>query len=121
MKSALKSDGKLLVTFGPPWYAPYGSHMQFFTRMPWVNILFSERTVMRVRARYRSDGAMRYRDVESGLNQMTVAKFEALVKRNGLLLEEGRYQCIKGLNGLGRIPFLRELFVNHISCVLRQA
>ena len=55
MKSALKPDGRLYITFGPPWYAPYGSHMHFFTRVPWVNLLFSERTVMAVRARYRND------------------------------------------------------------------
>src|SRR6266446_6644957 len=46
MKSALKSKGSILITFAPPWFAPYGSHMHFFTKVPWVNILFSEKTVM---------------------------------------------------------------------------
>lgn len=39
----------LLITFGCPWLSPYGSHMHFFTKMPWINVFFSETTVMRVR------------------------------------------------------------------------
>ncbi len=31
MKSMLKAGGRLFITFGPPWYAPWGSHMHFFT------------------------------------------------------------------------------------------
>ena len=60
MRWALNQDGSLLITFGPPWYAPYGSHMHFFTKVPWVNIFFDEKTVMKVRAYFRSDGATRY-------------------------------------------------------------
>ncbi len=46
MHARLKPGGTLLITFGPPWYAPYGAHMQFFTKIPWVHLLFSERTIM---------------------------------------------------------------------------
>ena len=42
MISALTPEGRLFITFGNPWFSPYGSHMQFFTKVPWVNILFSE-------------------------------------------------------------------------------
>lgn len=118
MKSALKPDGKILITFGPPWLSPLGSHMSFFTPVPWVNVLFSERTVMNVRSRYIRDGAMRYEDVDGGLNKMTVRKFEKIVDRCGLEVGYRRYQCVKRLNFLARLPIARELFVNHISCVL---
>jgi 2-polyprenyl-3-methyl-5-hydroxy-6-metoxy-1,4-benzoquinol methylase len=60
MRSSLQPDGLLLVTFAPPWYAPYGGHMTYITRMPWVHLLFPERTVMAIRSRYRNDGATRY-------------------------------------------------------------
>lgn len=40
MKWLLKQDGKIFITFGPPWFSPYGSHMHFFTKAPWANILF---------------------------------------------------------------------------------
>lgn len=119
MKSALKKGGLLLITFGPPWFAPYGSHMQFFTKLPWVNIMFNEETVMAVRSRFRNDGATKYEGVEGGLNRMTVAKFEHIIATIGLVIEYKRYDCVKGLNFLGTIPFLRELFINHITCLLR--
>ena len=118
MASALRPGGRILVSFGPPWLAPTGSHMHFFTRVPWVNVLFSERTVMAVRARYRSDGALRYEDVESGLNRMTVGRFERLTAQCRLKIQERRYRCAKGLNFLQYVPGVRELFINNVSCVL---
>jgi len=118
MKRLIHDDGVLLISFGPPWYAPYGSHMHYFCKVPWLNLLFSERTVMRVRSRYRSDGALRYVDVESGLNQMSLAKFERLVDNAGLEVRQWRLTCVKGVNVLARLPVLRELFVNNVSCVL---
>ncbi|MFL5541699.1 MAG: class I SAM-dependent methyltransferase [Longimicrobiaceae bacterium] len=121
MRGALAPGGCILVTFGPPWLAPSGSHMHFFTRVPWVNLLFRERTVMAVRARYRHDGARRYGEVESGLNRMTLARFERAVAAAGLRLERRRYRCVKGLPLLDRIPLARELFVNVVDAVLAPA
>lgn len=118
MKGALSPGGKILIAFGPPWFAPYGSHMRFFTRVPWLNLLFSERTVLNVRGHFRQDGAKRYEEVESGLNKMSVRKFERTLSAVGLRTEFRRYQCVKKLNVLARWPFLRELFVNEINCVL---
>lgn len=119
MKSALKPGGAILIVFCPPWFAPYGSHMHFFTKVPWVNLLFDEETVMNVRAHFRSDGARRYEEVESGLNKMTVAKFESLIARSGLKIEYRKYEGVKGLDFLGRVPAVRELFINRISSALR--
>ena len=118
MRRLLKPGGRLLITFGPPWFAPYGSHMHFFCKVPWLNLLFTERTVMAVRARFRDDGAKRYEDCESGLNKMSVAKFERLVAACGLKVEYRRYDCIKGLDFLGKLPLLRELFINHVTATL---
>ena len=118
MQAILEQDGVIFITFGPPWLAPWGSHMHFFTTVPWLNILFGEATVMKVRARFRSDGATRYEEVESGLNKMTVTKFERLVEQSGLDVLYRRYDCVKGLNFLSRIPGLRELVINNVSCEL---
>lgn len=119
MSDSLKPEGKLLITFGPPWYAPYGSHMHFFTKVPWVNLLFSENIVMKVRGHFRNDGARKYDQVESGLNKMSVARFENLVLNNsGLHVIYSRYDCVKGLNFLAKIPLVRELFINHLSVIL---
>ncbi|CAN5864331.1 hypothetical protein BH24ACI4_BH24ACI4_08100 [soil metagenome] len=58
--------------------------MVHFTKLPWVNVLFSERTVMQVRARFRDDGATRYEEVVMGLNRMTIARFERLIRASGM-------------------------------------
>jgi len=121
MRLLMNSKGVVLISFGPPWYAPHGSHMHFFTKIPWVNILFDERTVMNVRKEFRSDGANRYEEVRGGLNRMTVAKFEKLVSESGLHVISKKYRCVKGVNFLGKIPFARELFINNVSCVLSKA
>lgn len=118
MRAALRPGGRILVSFDCPWLSPYGSHMHFFTRVPWVNILFSERTVMAVRGRFRSDGATRYEEVESGLNRMTVGRFERIAAQSGTRMDRRLYRCIKGLDFLGKLPLARELFINHVSCVL---
>ena len=120
MTAALRPGGRILITFGPPWFAPSGSHMHFFTRLPWINILFAESTVMRVRARYRTDGAQRYEDVESGLNRMTVRRFERILRRCGLRAERRQYTCIRRISVLQYLPALRELFINNVACVLRK-
>lgn len=118
MKSLIHQDGKILITFGPPWFAPYGSHMHFFCKIPWLNIIFSERTVMNVRAQYRNDGAKHYEEVESGLNKMTVRRFEEIISIAGLVIRYKKYSCIKGQDWLAKLPIIRELFINRISVIL---
>lgn len=118
MKELLKPGGKIYITFGPPWYAPYGAHMHFFTKIPWVNILFSEKTIMSVRSKFRNDKAKKFEEVEGGLNKMTVAKFNYLIKKSGLTIDYLAYNCVKGKNFLSKIPIIKELFINNISCIL---
>jgi hypothetical protein len=121
MRPAVSRNGAILVTFGPPWFAPYGSHMQFFTNLHWVNLLFSEDTVMRVRARYRSDGATRYEEVEGGLNRMSLAKFERLVRSCHTRIVYRKYEAVKRMDWLTKVPVARELLTNHASFILSLA
>ncbi|MFK8066883.1 MAG: class I SAM-dependent methyltransferase [Gammaproteobacteria bacterium] len=121
MRSTLKPDGRLLITFGPPWYAPFGSHMQYFCKVPWINLVFSEKTIMSVRSLYRNDGAEYYKDIKSGLNQMSLKKFETLAKECDLHIEHAHYTGVKNLNFLTRIPYLRELFTNQVSVIVKKS
>ena len=118
MKRLLAPGGLILITFCPPWFAPYGAHMHFFTKVPWVNLLFSERTVMSARGRFRSDGARRYEDVEMGLNRMTIRRFERIIAAPGMTVAWRQYVCVKKLNLLSHVPLVRELLINVASCVL---
>jgi SAM-dependent methyltransferase len=118
MKELLKPGGKIYLTFGPPWYSPYGAHLHYFTKVPWVNLLFSERTLMNVRSRFRNDGATKFEEVEGGLNKMSVAKFYDIIQKSGMLIEYLKYDCVKGLNFLSKVPVAKELFTNNITCIL---
>ena len=115
MRSALGPDGEIFITFAPPWYAPWGAHMAFFCRLPWVHVIFPEQTVIEARSRFRSDNATSYRDLY--LAQMSIRKFTRIVKRSGLRCSSLRLDCSLGMNWLRFTP-LRELFVNRVSCVL---
>lgn len=118
MRLALKENGALFITFGSPWFSPHGSHAQFFIPLPYANLFFSEKAIMNIRAYFRNDGAHRYEDVEGGLNKMTVVKFERILSSCGMRLLYKRYDCVKKLNFLKILPYMRELFINRISCIL---
>jgi SAM-dependent methyltransferase len=118
MLGHLKPDGKLIITYGPPWYAPYGAHMHFFTRVPWVHLLFPERIVCKVRNAYRRPipgGANAYR---GDMNQLSIAGFLRLVAAEAVDVTMIKLACVKGWNFLGWIPTLRELFVINVACIL---
>lgn len=118
MRDALRPGGLLIVTFSPPWLSAYGAHMHHFTPVPWVHLLFPERTIMRVRARYQNDGATRYEDVEGGLNRMTLRKFERLVRESGMAVRHMAYTPMKGLPFVTSVPVVREFCTTRVDCVL---
>ena len=65
-----------------PARSPPTNDMGFFCKVPWIQLLFSDRTILEARSFYRSDGARTYR--EAGLGQMSIAKFERVVRDCGL-------------------------------------
>jgi SAM-dependent methyltransferase len=75
MRGLLKSDGCVLASFGPTWYHPLGGH--FFSVFPYAHLLCSESALVRWRSLYKKDGARSF--TESGLNRMTIRRFEKLV------------------------------------------
>lgn len=118
MRSRLKHDGKLVISFAEPWWSNSGSHMDGFCKLKWVNILFSEKTVMSVRSQYRTDGATRYEEIEGGLNRMSVSKFERIIKESGMKVEWSKLWATRNLPMVTRIPILRELLTSACSVVL---
>lgn len=118
MKSMTRPGGRILITFAEPWLSPRGSHMDNFCRVPYLNILFSEKTVMAVRSRFKDDGATRYEEIRSGLNKMTLAKFERIVRNSGLTVEHQNFFATKNLPIVKGIPYLREFLVSAVTCIL---
>ncbi|MGH9575187.1 MAG: class I SAM-dependent methyltransferase [Candidatus Acidiferrales bacterium] len=85
MHELLKPDGAVFASFGPTWYHPLGGHL--FSVFPWSHLIFSERALIRWRSDLRSDGANHFAEVEGGLNQMTISRFERLVEQSPFLFE----------------------------------
>jgi SAM-dependent methyltransferase len=115
----VKPGGLVIVSFAEPWLSHNGSHMGGFAKIPWVNVLFSEQTVMNVRSRYRDDGARKYEDVRGGLNRMTLRKFESIVRKSGAQVEELKYHTTLGLPAVDRVPVVREFLVSAATCLMR--
>jgi len=115
MRAALAPSGKIFMAFAPPWNAPWGAHMAYFCRLPWVHLVFSERKVMDVRRVFRPGAERTYGEV--GLAQMSLANFERIIRESGLMVRHLRYDCVYGMNWLSG-TLLRELFVNCVSCIL---
>jgi ubiquinone/menaquinone biosynthesis C-methylase UbiE len=118
MKLMIHPRGKILLTFAEPWLSPRGSHMDNFCRVPYINVLFSEKTVMSVRSRFKDDGATRYEDIVSGLNRMTLAKFERIIRNSGLKVEHQNFFATKNLPLVKHIPLMREFLVSAVTCIL---
>lgn len=85
MWTLLKPDGYILASFGPTWYHPLGGHL--FSIFPWSHLLFSEAALIRWRSDLRNDGATRFSEVDGGLNQMTLARFEKIVAASPFRIE----------------------------------
>ena len=78
MNTLLQPEGEVLVSFGPTWYHPLGGHL--FSVFPWAHLIVNEKALIRWRSTFKTDGATRFSEVSGGLNQMSIRKFEELIK-----------------------------------------
>jgi len=85
MFDLLTPGGFVVTSFGPTWYHPYGGHL--FSVFPWAHLIFEEKALIQWRSEIRNDGATRFSEVEGGLNQMTIRRFEHLVQESPFHLE----------------------------------
>jgi SAM-dependent methyltransferase len=115
MAKLLRPSGTVFVSFGPPWLHPYGGHS--FSVFPWAHLLFTEKSLLRWRGLYCSDGARRFHEVRGGLNQMTLCRFERLVKESTLQMTEFAAVPIRPLRLLHN-RLTREFFTSVVRCKL---
>lgn len=115
MRGLIKDDGRALIEFGPTWYHPLGGHL--FSVFPWAHLIFTERALIRWRSDFRSDGATRFSEVEGGLNQMTIRRFERLVAASPFEFEEFEVVPIRNMKALLN-PLTREFFTAVVRCRL---
>lgn len=115
MRRMLKPTGRVLISFGPTWYHPYGGHL--FSVFPWAHLIFTERALMRWRSEFKSDGATRFSEVAGGLNQMTIRRFERLVADSPFRFEHFENVPIKKLRRLSN-GLTREFTTAIVRCAL---
>jgi SAM-dependent methyltransferase len=116
MAGMLKPTGHILASFGPPWYHPRGGHL--FSVFPWAHLIFSESALCRWRAHIRNDGAKRFREVEGGLNQMTIRRFENLIANSSLKIDAFDAVPIRATRLLHNYA-TREFLTAVVRCKLR--
>ena len=115
----LKKGGVIFVS-SSVWSHPWGAHMQFFTRLPWVQFLFSEKTIMNVRRRYRNDGAKKFTEVSGGLNKIGITEFKKVIKDLDLTTVYIKLNPVKKLTFLIKIPLINELFTNLFIAIVKK-
>jgi SAM-dependent methyltransferase len=115
MYRLLKPGGIVAISFGPTWYHPLGGHL--FSVFPWAHLLFSEAALIRWRSDLRDDGASRFGEVEGGLNQMTIRRFERIVTDSPFRIEFLELVPIHKLRWLHN-GMTREFTTAVVRCVL---
>jgi ubiquinone/menaquinone biosynthesis C-methylase UbiE len=111
----VKPGGCVLIKFGPTWASPYGRHIGGTVRKdrPWIHLIVPEKTVMRVHSVYHNHSPLfeKYKDLEGGLNKMTVRKALTIIKsfKNTTIEEKKIWYLWKGAI-FKNIPLINELF-----------
>jgi SAM-dependent methyltransferase len=105
MDQLLKPEGRVLASFGPTWYHPYGGHS--FSVFPWAHLIFTEKSLIEWRSQFKNDGATRFREIDGGLNQLTIRRFESTVECSPFRIHKYSAVPIFGLSVLASKP-LRE-------------
>lgn len=111
----VKSDGCVLVAFGPTWFHPFGGHL--FSVFPWAHLIFTEKSLIRWRSDFKSDGATRFGEVEGGLNQMTIRRFRKLLSKSGFEVESFEAVPIQRFRALSSW-LTREVLTGVVRCKL---
>jgi SAM-dependent methyltransferase len=114
MSGIVKPTGRVIVSFGPTWYHPYGGHL--FSVFPWAHLVFSEQAMVAWRSGLpgkRRTTSLR----EAGLNKMTVRRFERLIAQSPLCAESFEAVPIRRLRWLAN-RVSREFTTSIVRCCL---
>lgn len=115
MLRLVKPNGYVLIKFGPTWASPYGRHLSGTIRKdrPWIHLFVPEKSVMRVHSVYHNQDILleKYKDLEGGLNKMTVRKALSIINSfTNIQIEEKKIWYVWKGKFLKYIPFINELF-----------
>lgn len=115
MRTLVKDEGCVIAAFGPTWYHPLGGHL--FSVFPWAHLLFTEKSLIRWRSDFKTDGATRFREAEGGLNQMTIRRFQTLIGESDFRFEKFEAVPIRRMHHLAN-RLTREFTTAIVRCKL---
>jgi SAM-dependent methyltransferase len=115
MRRLLRDNGCIIAAFGPTWYHPLGGHL--FSPFPFAHLIFTERSLIRWRSDFKTDGATRFREAEGGLNQMTIRRFQAIVAESDFKFAEFEPVPIRKLKPIAN-RLTREFTTAIVRCKL---
>ena len=113
MRSLLKPTGCVIASFGPTWYHPLGGHI--YSVFPYAHLLFSDAALVRWRSLYKTDGARTIE--ESGINRITIRRFEKLVAESPFKFAGLEIVPIRRLKSIAN-RFTREFTTATVRCRL---
>jgi len=114
----LTQHGYAMVQFGPTWYHPLGGHL--FSVFPWAHLVFTERSLIRWRSDFKSDGATRFEECAGGLNKLTISRWERLIEENGFGQSHYELRPVRAVQAL-HCWLTRELFTSVVIARLTRA
>ncbi|HOW03146.1 MAG TPA: class I SAM-dependent methyltransferase [Caldisericia bacterium] len=132
-KRVLKVGGYILISF-PPYYHPYGAHVNDLIPIPWVHLFFDNSALAKAYwtlSFYKEDGERRRKlkitkgingSLEIGyINQMTLKKCKEIIKSIDLKVKYFKYIPLKDfLYPFINVKMINELIVKNCVIVLER-
>lgn len=127
----IKKGGLIFINF-PPYYHPTGAHMSDVINMPWVQLFFSEKSIIEAyyrlteglpdraeRLKFRFSTAPDGHEYISYINKMTLRRFKKMLKSFDIKpMYYNEIPLRKFLTPLARFPLTKEMFVKMAVCVI---
>jgi ubiquinone/menaquinone biosynthesis C-methylase UbiE len=141
-KRVLKEDGLICISFAT-WLSPSGSHLNDWIYIPWNNVFFSEKTLIKVLKQLSLSEkyiAFQFPNINNtplparlenlgagNLNKITLREFRRIVKKTGMkvkLFNLGMNSKNPALSfifkALSKLPLLNEFFGGEMAIVLQK-
>jgi len=144
----LKPEG-IAFLFLPPYYSPWGPHLEPWIHFPWPHLFFSEKTLMKIVAREDARlclspkfiGARSPLSIQDArripdVNHLTFMRFHRMVLQSGFFIKQIAllpvgYEFLNSANPVRRaillllrtmtsIPFLQEVVVTKMAYVIQK-
>ena len=135
-----RPHGRVFISF-PPYYAPWGAHLNNWITLPWVQVIFSERTLIEAANRLEEELQLNRRLAPEArldlrgcatlphINRITLQRFESLLRQVPLQVVRKTYlgpgwrrrpKWHALAQPFTHLPLIREMFTSHAVYVLQR-